>query len=124
MGSTSVATAIAPAVASDFLTSPIVVGALDVLDTGLAAEEAPVAAETDTEVDFLNLEPRSFSLKTCDCRRACLCDGLRSNCTSRRLALLPIYMKIQDTKNLFTKVRNVNKQLMLNQVVGCIIHKR
>ena len=98
MGSTSVATAIAPAVVSDFLTSPIVVGALDVLDTGLAAEEAPVAAETDTEVDFLNLEPRSFSLKTCDCRRACLCDGLRSNCTSRRLALLPIYIEIRNKK--------------------------
>ena len=88
IGSTSVATAMASA-ASGFLTSPpIVLGALDVLETGLA--EAPAAAETDTEVDFLNLEPRSFSLKTCDCRRACLCDGLRSNCTSRRLALLPV----------------------------------
>ena len=86
IGSTSVATAMASA-ASGFLTSPPI-GALDVLETGLA--EAPAAAETDTEVDFLNLEPRSFSLKTCDCRRACLCDGLRSNCTSRRLALLPI----------------------------------
>ena len=104
MGSTSVATAIAPAVASDFFTSPIVVGALDVLDTGLAAEEAPEAAETDTEVDFLNLEPRSFSLKTCDCRRACLCDGLRSNCTSRRLALLPIYIKFKIQKICLQKI--------------------
>ena len=61
IGSTSVATAMASAAASDFLTFPIVGALADVLETGLA--EAPVA-ETDTEVDFLNLEPRSFSLKT------------------------------------------------------------